>query len=93
MKSGLYQLMLKVVEILAQLLKNQDKREERKKEGRKEPYGKFQCNSRLGSPLLILQVSLGQLSCLLIAVSPVPLPVPGMQQHATNICSINHTAG
>ena len=35
MKSGLYQLILKVVEILAQLLKNQDKREERKKEGRK----------------------------------------------------------
>ena len=35
MKSGLYQLVLKVVEILAQLLKNQDKRKERKKEGRK----------------------------------------------------------
>ena len=37
-------------------------------------------------PLLILQVSLGRLSRLLIAVSPVPLPVPGMQQHSTNIC-------
>ena len=35
MKSGLYQLVLKVVEILPQLLKNQDKRKERKKEGRK----------------------------------------------------------
>lgn len=35
MKSGLHQLILKVVEILAQLLKNPDKRRERKKEGRK----------------------------------------------------------
>ena len=33
MKSELYQLILKVVEILAQLLKNPDKRKERKKEG------------------------------------------------------------
>lgn len=35
MKSELYQLILKVVEILAQLLKNPDKRKEREKEGRK----------------------------------------------------------
>ena len=55
MKSGLYQLILKVVEILAQLLKNQDKREERKKEGRKGKKLKLctwdfcHCH-RLGSP-------------------------------------------